>query len=208
MYRALGAGASAGMSMLNLEDERKITEALRGAVLSRNGDRLKEEAYNLDSQLIKAGYFSPILFKGLTEIISLHEFLIMEGSFVLLKVFQDSFDYLSEDQKVELLSVLEAHYEALADTTSGFLVSEIVGESYCDERALQTLRRLTETKADVPRSLVPHGLEYFTRKCGDRELARLAFDALLQMKSDPSEDVRDEVITSLKQLARHGWLPN
>jgi hypothetical protein len=196
------------MSMLNQEDERGIIEALRGAVLSGNADRLKEEAYNLDSQLIKAGYFSPTLFKELTAIISLREFLIMEGSFVLLKVFQDSFDYLSEDQKVELLPVLEAHYEALADTTSGFLVSEIVGESYCDERALQTLRRFKNSKADVPRSLVPHGLEYFVKKCGDRALARLAFNELLHMRSDPSENVRDEVTTALKQLARHGWLPN
>lgn len=189
-------------------DEMRIIEALRRAVLSGNGDRLREEAYNLDTQLLKVGYFSPTLFKELMKIISLHEFLIMEGSFVLLKVFQDSLDYLTEDQKVELLGVLGANYDALTDPTSCFLISEIVGESYCDKRALQTLRRLKESKTDVPRSMVPHGLEYFIKKCGDRELARLAFNELLQMRSDPSESVRDEVITSLKQLSRHGWPPS
>lgn len=194
--------------MLNQEDERRIIEALRRAVVSRDGAQLGEEAYNLDTHLLKVGYFSPTLFRELMKIISLHEFLTMEGSFVLLKIFQDSFDYLNDDQKEELLRVLETCYEDLTDPTSCFLVSEIVGESYCDERALQTLRRLKESKADVPRSLVPHGLEYFTRKCGDRELARLAFNELLNMRSDPSDNVRDEVTTSLQQLARHGWLPN
>ena len=196
------------MSMLNLEDERKITEALRGAVLSRNGDRLKEEAYNLDSQLIKDGYFSAILFKELMDIISLQEFSIMDGSFVLLKVFQDGCDYLTDDQKADLLRVLEARYETLTDTTSCFLISEIVGESYCNERALQTLRHFKESKGEVPRSLAPHGLEYFIKKCKDRELAKKAFNELLNMRSDESENVRDEVTTSLQQLAGHGWLPN
>ena len=194
--------------MLSLEDERQIIDALRRAVVSTDGAQLGEEAYNLDTHLLKVGSFSPTLFRELMKIISLHEFLTMEGSFLLLKIFQDSFDYLTDDQKEELLRVLETCYEDLTEPTSCFLVSEIVGESYCDERALQTLRRLKESKADVPRSLVPHGLEYFTRKCGDRELARLAFNELLNMRSDPSDNVRDEVTTSLQQLARHGWLPN
>jgi hypothetical protein len=197
-----------GVSMLSLEDEMRIIEALRRTVLSRNGEQLGEEAYNLDTHLLKVGYFSPTLFRELMKIISLHEFLTMEGSFLLLKVFQDSFDYLTEDQKEELLRVLETCYQDLTDSTSLFLVSEIVGESYCDERALETLRRLKASKADVPRSLVPHGLEYLTRKCGDRELATLAFNELLQMRSDLAENVRDEAITSLNQLARHGWPPS
>jgi hypothetical protein len=194
--------------MSSLEDELRIIEALGRAIQSGNGDQLREEAYNLDTQLINVGSFSPTLFKELIKLLTLHAFLTLEGSFPLLKIFQDSFDYLTEDQKDELLRVLEACYQDLTDPTSCFLVSEIVGESYCDERALETLRRLKATKADVPRSLVPHGLEYFARKCGERELARLAFNELLQMRSDPSENVRDEAITSLNQLTRHGWPPS
>jgi len=194
--------------MSSLDEELRITEALGRAIQSGNSDQLREEAYNLDTHLINVGSFSPTLFKELMKTLSLHEFLTMEGSFTLLKIFQDSFDYLTDDQKGELLRMLETCYEDLTDPTSCFLVSEIVGGSYSDERALQTLRRLKESKADVPRSLVPHGFEYFTRKCGDRELARLAFNELLQMKSDPSENVRDEAITSSNQLARHGWPPS
>ncbi len=63
--------------------------------------------------------------------------------------------------------MLEANYEAFADSTSYLLNSEIIGESNCDEPTLQTLRRLKESKADVPRSMVPHGFEYFVKKCGD-----------------------------------------
>jgi hypothetical protein len=194
--------------MSSLEEEKQITEALGRAIRIGNADQLREEAYNLDTHLINVGSFSPTLFKELINLLSLPEFLTMEGSLPVLKIFQDSFDYLTEDQKEELLRVLETCYQDLTDSTSLFLVSEIVGESYCDERALETLRRLKASKADVPRSLVPHGLEYLTRKCGDRELATLAFNELLQMRSDLAENVRDEAITSLNQLARHGWPPS
>ena len=185
--------------------EKELIEAIRQAVLKGDQDSLSKQTYDLDSHLMEVGYFSADLFEGLMDIIALPEFLSMEGSFVLVKIFEDGVNYLNEEQKTALLDVLERFYDSFTDFTSCFLISEIIGESYGDERALQTLRRLKTSKVEMPRSMVPHGLEYFVKKSSDPHLAQLACNELLQMKSDPSEDVRDEVSTSLAQLKKHGW---
>jgi hypothetical protein len=191
----------------NPEDESALIEALRGAVLRGDQESLQKQTYDLDTHLMEAGYFSPNLFQELLKIIALPEFLALEGSFVLLRVIEYGFDYLTEDQKTKLLEALEESYASFTDFTSCFQIAEIIGESYGGERGLQTLRRLKRSKADMPRSMVPHGLEYFIKKSSDPQLARQAFNELMQMKSDPSDDVRDEVNTSLAQLKRRGWPP-
>ena len=190
-----------------VNQEKELIEAIRQAVLKGDEDSLKQQTFELDSHLTEVGSFSVDLFQELLRIIALPEFLNLDGSYVLLKIFEYSFDYLSEEQKTELLQTLEAVYDSFTDFTSCFLISEIIGELYGDERALQTLRRLKTTKAEMPRSMVPHGLEYFVKKSSNPQLAGLAFNELMQMKSDPSEDVRDEVSTSLAQLKKHGWPP-
>ena len=191
----------------NPENESALIEALRGAVSKGDQGNLEKQTYDLDTHLMEAGNFSANLFQELLRIIALPEFLAMEGSFVLLRVIEYGFEYLSEEQKTKLLEVLEESYSSFTDFTSCFQIAEIIGESYGGERGLQTLRRLKTSKADIPRSMVPHGLEYFIKHSGDPELSRQAFNELMLMKSDPSDDVRDEVNTSLVQLKKHGWRP-
>lgn len=191
--------------MVNSENESELIEALRLAVSNQDQDGLERQAYDLESHLMEAGYFSASLFHELRRILTLPEFLAMEGSFVLLRLFAYNFTYLTEEQESELLETLEKTYGSFTDFTSCFLIAEMIGESYGGERALQTLRRLKLSKEEMPRSMVPHGLEYFIKKSSDPQLTRLAFNELLKMKSDPSEDVRDEVRTSLAQLKKYGW---
>lgn len=192
-------------SMVNSENESELVESLRLAVSNEDADGLERQTYDLESQLMETGYFPANLFHELLPIFTLPEFLAMEGSFVLVRLFAYNFSYLTEEQQNELLETLEKSYASFTDFTSCLLIAEMIGESYGGERGLQTLRRLKRSKEDMPRSMVPHGLEYFVKKSSDPQLSRLAFNELLQMKSDPSQDVRDEVGTSLQQLKKYGW---
>jgi len=185
--------------------ETKLIEAVHQAVLKGDEGGLQKHTYDLDLYLMEVGYFPADLFHEFVQIIALPEFRAMEGSFALLKIIEYGFDYLNEEQKSALLEVFENSYASFADFTSCFLIAEIIAESYGGERALETFRRLKTSKADMPRSMVPHGLEYLVKETSEPEIARQAFNELLQMKSDVSEDVRDEVDTSLAQLKKHGW---
>jgi hypothetical protein len=85
---------------------------------------------------------------------------------------------------------------------SWFLISVLLGEFFADEKAFQVLCRLKTLQAEGPRSLVPHGLEHIITGSGDKQLVRKAYTELLQMKNDPSEQVRDAVDDSLEIIKR------
>jgi hypothetical protein len=185
--------------------EKELIAALRQAVSSGDEEGLQKHTYDLDSHLMEVGHFTPDLFQEFVQIIALPEFRAMEGSFALLKIVEFGFDYLNDEQKSALLETFEKFYESFADFTTCFLISEIIAESYGGQRAVETFRRLKTSKTDMPRSMIPHGLEYLVKKTNEPEIARQAFNELLQMKSDVSEDVRNEVDTSMAQLKKHGW---
>ena len=107
---------------------------------------------------------------------------------------------LSDSQKEKRLPVLENAYGAFTDWMSWFVISELLGEYFMDERALQTLCRLKALEAEAPRSFVPHGLEHIAKNSRDEALAKKAYTELLQMRNDPSGRVRAEVSESLQRL--------
>ena len=154
--------------------EKELIAALRQAVSSGDEDSLQKHTYDLDSHLMEVGYFPLDLFQEFVQIIALPEFRAMEGSFVLLKIIEFGFDYLNDEQKSALLETFENFYASFADFTSCFLISEIIAESYGGQRALETFRRLKTSKADMPRSMVPHGLEYPGQKTNEPQIARQA----------------------------------
>lgn len=186
------------------EDEKVLMEGLRRAISAGDAEGLAAQVYDLDTLLIHTGQFSDAVFEGLLDILAEPEFLGMDGSWHLLRLFENSWDYLTEGQRDRLLEAMEASYGEYADWTSCFVISEMLGRQYGDERALQAFGRLKRLRAHVPRSLLPHGLEHLVKGRRGDDVARRAFNELSGMRHDPSEQVREEVGAALARLAREG----
>ncbi|MEJ1937176.1 hypothetical protein WDZ92_43840, partial [Nostoc sp. NIES-2111] len=127
------------------------------------------------------------------------KFLASNGSWHFLKVIEFNFQVLSDAQKDNLLPLLETSYSAFTDWMSWFVISEILGQCFADERAFEILCSLKSLAAEEPRSLIPHGFEHIARESRNEDLARKAYAELLQMRDDVSPQVRDEVQISLAQ---------
>jgi len=187
-----------------INDENEVLESLRRSISAGEGKELAARVYDLDTLLLKTGEYSDPLFEELLNILGEPQFVSMDGSWHLLRLFENSWDYLTEGQRGRLLEAFEASYGEFGDWMSCFVISEILGRQYADERALQTFRRLKRLKAHVPRSLIPHGLEHLARGRQSENIARRAFDELSGMRNDPSAQVREEVNAALARLARDG----
>ncbi len=186
-------------------DERAVLQQIRRAISDGDAAALAERVYDLDTLLMMCGYFSAPLFAELLKIIEEPDFLKLEGSWQLLRLFENSWDYLSEEQRGELLAAMESSYGQFADWMACFVISEILGRQYADERALQSFSRLRKLGVLNQRSLVPHGLEHIVSGSRDKDVARRAFKELSNMRADSSEQVSDEVNASLARLANMGW---
>ena len=80
----------------------------------------------------------------------------------------------------------------------------ILGECYANEEAFKILCRLKNIEAEEKRALIPHGFEHIVTDSHNRKLEQQAYEQLLAMKSDPSENVRDEVEISLQRIVNKG----
>lgn len=172
---------------------------------SGDGAALAEVAYDLESSLIVSGRFSDTLFDALLGVMKMPDFLKLEGSWNLLHLFEHGWNFLSTAQRAELLAALESSYGLFDDWTSSYVISEILGRLYADEPALAALCRLKSRTEGRPRSLLPHGLQLIVSNSPEHGLSRRAFEELLAMRGDPSEEVRDEVVGALRGLANAGW---
>ena len=124
----------------------------------------------------------------------------MDGSFELLMVFEYDWGRLSDEQKRRLLLSISTSYENFSDWMSYFVISELLGEYYCNEASFTVLCELRRTSNEVARSLVPHGFEHIAKDAESSDLRRQALEQLLSMKEDVSPQVRGEVDEALSNL--------
>jgi hypothetical protein len=186
-------------------NEQELQNMLRQAITTGNSTQVRDYAEEMLLLIQDVDHFPKSSFDLILTLTTQQVFLEMEGSHELLLLFEHAWEFLSDDQKDRVLPVLENSYEQFADDLSWFVISELLGEYFRDDRALMALHRLRALEAEMPRSLVPHGLEHIVKSANDKALAKKAYEELLQMKSDPSEQVRSEVDISLQRLANRGY---
>ncbi len=98
------------------------------------------------------------------------------------------------------LQFIRDNYEHYKDFMVCFVMTEFLGERYANRDALEVTRALSQTPVVMPRSLAPHALEELHRHAPDEQVAAEALSLLKSMATDPNQDVRDEVETSLGRL--------
>src|SRR5262252_3079210 len=96
-------------------------------------------AFEISNNVLEEGIFPSDIFKGLLAIFAEDKFQHSDGSWKLIRVFEENWEQLSEEQRNALLPVLEAHYESFSDWMACFVISGILGELYKDARAFQAL---------------------------------------------------------------------
>ena len=110
-------------------------------------------AFEIGVRILEEGIFPSDTFIALISIFEEDKFQQADGSWKLIRVFEENWQQLTDEQRNTLLPVLETHYESFSDWMACFVISSILGEQYKNALAFQALRRLANCKKEVPRSL-------------------------------------------------------
>jgi len=159
------------------------------------------EGRSEDNQTFDARLFDYLLF-----LLQESDFLQAEGASNVLFLIEDDWSLLSSKQKEIILPELIRTYPLFKDPMAWFAIAELLGEYFADENAFRALQQLKNVKDEEPRSLVPMGFEQIVRH-SSKELATRAFNEIIKMREDDSEQVRMEANISLNRLAAQDLLP-
>lgn len=140
------------------------------------------------------------IFDAVVQLLSTKEFLEMEGSHELLLLFEYEWARLTDVPKQLLLEALRTSYGRFADWMSQFVISELLGEYYCDENSFRVLCELETNSSESARALVPHGFEHIARQAKDASLREAALAELQAMSKDPSPEVQNEAREALAKV--------
>lgn len=177
-----------------------VKESIHQAITLNDSTKLQKCINDFDTYFFGIDHFPKDIFNFLISLLYKNNVLNMNGSWHLLMSFQYNWELLSDEQKTKLILTLESVYIKFKDRMSLFVISELLGENFRNEQALQVLCKLKNLTSEEHRSFVPHGLEHIVRDSQDKNLSEKAYFELLQMKKDTSEQVRYEVNLSIQRI--------
>jgi hypothetical protein len=141
------------------------------------------------------------LFDYILRLMADDNLLKMDGAYHLLMLFEYDWARLDEKQKERLLAAIVASYHKFKDWMAYFVITELLGQYYCNESSFQVLCELQTTENEIARSLLAHGFEHIAREGENSVLRALALNRLISMKDDHSVIVQNEVSTALANLS-------
>lgn len=159
----------------------------------QRADRLIGDAIG-GMQTVPDGLFRFLL--GLLSDPKMHR---LEHGWILLRVFDENWDVLSP-QRVELRSAIESGLAEFRHWMSCFVLCELLGRRFADERALALFSRLRSSADEEVRHFVPYGLGEIARFSVSEAVRDEARRLIEGMKTDPSAQVRREVGLALYRL--------
>ncbi len=142
-----------------------FTAALEKLRACRNSQDTKEvnAIFNeLEILTVTEGWPKGFL-EELTKLLGDELYLELKDSWTLVYFISSNWEELTDRQRDDLRVVLANAFDKYKDWMGAFVTSEIFGERYADENALETLTALGR-KARLPaRAAVPHGFEILAR---------------------------------------------
>jgi hypothetical protein len=182
-------------------------DELISTIKDKDSKALKELRFYFEDYVCTAHEFPQTMLNDILTVIGCPEFYDTKNLgklFILFLPALGSTEYMTDDQKMELLNVIETNYGLYKHPYICFSSVEIIATLFPDERSLDVLRRLKKTVEVIPRSLVPHGFDWFVTSWPDSQFTDEAIKELREMLSDPEFAVRDEAEASLARLRRKG----
>lgn len=124
----------------------------------------------------------------------------MSGSYYLMLLLEYNWAAFSQEQRDQLLDAIEFSFNKFSDPMSWFVISEILGEYYCNEQSFKVLKRFAKLPEEGPRSQAPHGLEHIAKSAINPEIRSQAIHQIRNLLDDPSQTVKEEASTSIHRL--------
>lgn len=185
------------------EKENPLVQNIENAVVSGMDDGFSELISDLNFWLLDFSFFPEDVFASLVKTISTDKFHKMEKGYSLLMIFSEiqNLELLNESQKDELIQIIEKIYPKLEWGNMCMVCAELIVQFYKDDRSLQILKKLMNTKVEGPRGLIPYGFYYFMGVCEDSHLKKEAFSQLKNLMNDKSEFVRYEAKLHFDKLS-------
>jgi hypothetical protein len=185
-----------------MRSQGEIIKAINEAILHKCTKSLEKSTFEVEKRLLESGRFEAALFRSLVAVIKKADFQAFKESAYFFKPFEYHLGLLSDKQRQEFMEVLERCYPHFVDSTSCFLIVELICDIYLDDRSLAALCRLRTVYPEMPRALVAHGLEHLARNSTDPSIAAKAVNELLQMSADCSKVVQREAEEALARVER------
>jgi hypothetical protein len=186
----------------SMDSTQKIEEKLKQLLHSQDDKALTSATVELTVELLRHDSFPGHIFYPLLRIVSAPQYASAAGVWRLIKIFADNWELLSQEQKNHLFADLCNSFPVFEDWMCCFVAAEIIGRHFNDARGLKIIKQLRAVSPDLPRALIPHGLETFIRSCQDQELKHAGILQLEEMQNDESGIVRAEVTESLSRLRK------
>lgn len=144
--------------------------------------------------------FPEDVFEVITKKMKDEDFQSLPDSHKLLYLFESDWGRLNDLQKSTLLKVINDSYLLFEDELSYFVLSEIIGEYFADEKALKIFDDLRQTENETARSFLTYGYGKLAQNTNDENVRRLAIARLQIMKKDNSAFVKEEAIKALSKF--------
>jgi hypothetical protein len=171
---------------------------------SGNQEKLREFIDKVDLYIIVEESsdieFPDSVFDFILKLLDREIFLTIDGSSKLLLILETDWPRLSEEQRLSLLNAIGRSYGKFKDWMSSFILSELLGQYYCNQEAFHLLTKLRKTTDTTARSLVAHGFEHIAKQAEDKSLRKRAISELTSMKLDPSPQVQSEAAEALAKI--------
>ena len=186
-------------------DAELLSRTICDAVATQDLLRLSESITRSSTFCFKDGTsatspFPDALFDAVINLMGSDELHHLEGAHELIMLFEYEWSRLNALQKGKLLESINSSYDKFTDWRCYFVLSELLGEYYCNEDSLKVLIQLRTTPNELARALLPHGFEHIAKEGKNATLRDAALTQLKLMKQDASHRVQDEVDVALASL--------
>jgi hypothetical protein len=128
----------------------------------------------------------------LADLLQAPEVMASDQSHKIYAQVQYLWEEFTAEQRRRITELLEKVYPSLTDWVAQLVISDVLGQCSDPKMGLTALRRLRETKAEIPRALTANGFGQLAKYCSSATVADQALRELLTMREDPSPRVQDE----------------
>lgn len=188
--------------MIELTEEEYINK-LDLCIASKNLGLLKKGLNLFDSYCFKEkheDHFPSVLFEKIISLMTDVNFQQLPDTSAVILIFEREWGKLNEDEKAILLKTIENTYGKFTDDLTHFILAEILGEYFADNKSHAIIDFLSTTKNDNARAFIAMAYRklYYNKK--ENLDTKSILNKLKKMLNDSSQSVRTEVEISINKL--------
>lgn len=160
---------------------------------------LRNLAYEIGTRVLERGEYGHDDFSAVLQALQDPAVRAAPGTWLLLKQFQDHWQYLRDEQRGELLVVLEQVFGTAAEWMWSFTVGVLLAECYADDRALRLLQKFVSSSQGDVRTLLPDAFRNLARHAQSDEIRSGARREVERLIDSDDAGIREEARRALRR---------